>query len=128
MAEIEVFVEKDEENERPIPTIWRPTFIRIVDAFVQKDYSLSCEIKGVASVSSDTANHIREYIEAYGEELIQLPSETWETSIYIWMGSHWDVLIDLWTAGGGRSDLVLGARVLENAGGYTVDIHMVYVP
>ncbi|WP_297575083.1 hypothetical protein [uncultured Deefgea sp.] len=128
MTEIEIFVEKDEENQLPIPTVWRPIFVSIVDAFVNKDYSLSCEIDGVASVSKETANHIKEYIEDYGEELIQLPNETWESSICICMGGHWDVLIDLWTAGEGRSDLVLGARISESTNGYLVDIEMVYVP
>ncbi|QKJ67284.1 hypothetical protein HQN60_11550 [Deefgea piscis] len=128
MTEIEIFVEKDEENQLPIPTVWRPIFVSIVDAFVKKDYSLSCEIDGVASVSKETANHIKEYIEDYGEELIQLPNETWESSICICMSGHWDVLIDLWTAGEGRSDLVLGARISESKNGYIVDIEMVYVP
>lgn len=128
MTENEVTIEKDEENERPIPSIWRSTFTRIIDAFVQKDYSLTCEIMGVSPVSSETANHIKEYIEDYGEELTQLPNETWDYSVCLWMGSHWDVLIDLWTVGEGRSDLVLGARVSEVENGYIIDIGMVYVP
>ena len=40
LTENEIRVEKDDENERPIPSIWRPTFCRIVDAFVKKDSSL----------------------------------------------------------------------------------------
>lgn len=48
MTETEIFVEKNEENQLPIPTVWRPIFVSIVDAFVKKDYSLSCEIDGVA--------------------------------------------------------------------------------
>ncbi|WP_348944292.1 hypothetical protein ABHF33_12675 [Chitinibacter sp. FCG-7] len=128
MFEIEIFVEKDKENQLPIPTVWRPIFVKIVDAFVKKDYSLSCEIDGVALVSKETANQIKEYIEDYGEELIQLPNETWESSICIFVGGYWDILIDLWTAGEGRSDLVLGARISESANGYIVAIEMVYVP
>ncbi len=128
MAQNEVAVEKDDENERPIPTVWRSTFSRIVDAFVQKDYSLSCVVTGVSSVSNETASHIKEYIEDYGEELVQLSNETWNSSVCIWMGSHWDVLIDLWTAGEGCSDMVLGARVSEGANGYVIDIGIVYVP
>ena len=37
----EIKVEKNEENELPIPHIWRPSFKAIVNAFVNKDYSLS---------------------------------------------------------------------------------------
>ena len=128
MTKVEIFVEKDEENERPIPTVWRSTFSKIVDAFSKKDYSLSSGIAGVSSVSNETATHIKEYIQDYGEELVQLSDETWDSSICIWMGNHWDVLIDLWTAGEGRSDLVLGAQVTEEDSSYIIDIGMVYVP
>ena len=128
MSVFEVAVKKDEENERPIPSVWRSTFSSIVDAFVKKDYSLSCGITGVSSVPDETATHIKEYIQDYGEELAQLPDETWESSIYIWMGGHWDALIDLWTIGEGRSDLVLCAKVLEKNNEYIVEIGMVYVP
>lgn len=126
--EEEIPVVKDEENERPVPTVWRHIFFDVVNALVKKDYTLSNNIDGVSSVSKDTANHIKEYIEDYGEELIQLPDETWESSVSICMGSYWNVLVDLWTAGEGRSDLVLGARVSESGGGYIVHVQMVYVP
>ncbi len=119
---------KDEENERPIPTVWRPVFFDVVDALVKKDYLLSENIDGVSPVSKETADHIKEYIEDYGEELIKLPKETWESSVCIWMGTHWDVLVDLWTSGEGRSDMVLGAQVTEINEGYILDIQMVYVP
>lgn len=128
MSKFEVAIEKDEEHERPIPTVWRSIFSNVVDALVKKDYSLSCGVTGVTVVSNETAIHIKEYIQDYGEELIQLSDETWESSIYIWMGGHWDVLIDLWTAGEGRSDLVLSAQVSEKDNGYAIDIGMVYVP
>ncbi len=128
MTKVENFGEKDEKNERQIPTAWRPAFSKIVDAFCKKDYSLSSGIIGVSSVSNETAIHIKEYIQDYGEELVQLPDETWDSSICIWTGSHWDVLIELWTAGEGRSDLVLGAQVIEKDNRYIIDIGMVYVP
>ena len=125
---VEISVEKNEENERSIPTVWRPTFSKVVEAFSRKDYSLSGGIEGVSLVLNETANQIKEYIQDYGEELIQLPDETWDSSVYIWAGSHWNVLIDLWTAGEGRSDLVLNAQVSEEDNRYIIDISMVYVP
>jgi len=124
----EIPIEKNEENELPIPSAWRPTFIEIVNAIVRKDYLLKNEIIGVSEVSTDTATQIKEYIDDYGEELVQLPPETWETSVYLWYGNHWEVLIDLWTIGEGRSDLVLRADVHEKDNGYMVDIKLVYVP
>ena len=128
MAEVEVVVEKNEDSEGPIPTVWRSKFTALIEAFVEGDYSNSIGVPGVAPIPIETAQPIKAYIEEYGEELISLPNETWESSIYIWMGSHWDVLIDLWTKGEGRSDLVLGAKVAEIKNGFYIEVGMVYVP
>lgn len=124
----EIPVEKNDENELPIPSVWRPIFIEIVGAIVRKDYLLKNGIVGVSEVSAKTANQIKEYIDDYGEELVQLPPETWETSVYLWYGNHWEVLVDLWTIAEGRSDLVLKADVHEKDSGYIVEIKLVYVP
>lgn len=124
----EIGVEKNEEEEFPIPHLWRPTFKAIVDAFVQKDYGLSSGIKNVSPVSESTTEQIKEYIEDYGEVLVELPDETWGTSVYICYGNYWNVLIDLYTEGEGLSDLVLNAEVRENNNEYQFAIRLVYVP
>lgn len=121
-------VEKNEEEELPIPHIWRPTFKAIVDAFVQKDYVLSSGINNVKPVLENTGEQIKEYIEDYGEVLIELPDETWNTSVYIYYGNYWNVLIDLYTEGEGLSDLVLNVEVSQKNTAYLFDIKMVYVP
>jgi hypothetical protein len=123
-----VAVEKNEEEEGPIPHVWRPIFKDIVKAFVNKDYNLSSGIKNVNTVSKSTAKQIKEYIEDYGEELIELPEETWESSVYICYGDYWNILIDLFTKGEGLSDLALNAEVIEKDNNYVVDINLVYVP
>lgn len=124
----EVLAIKDEDEQQPIPTAWRPVFREIVRALVHKDYRLSAGIPGVAPVTSKTAKHIEAYIDDYGEVLVELPEKTWVSSVCIWMGNGWDVLIDLWTKGEGRSDLVLSARVSETKSGLVVRIEMVHVP
>lgn len=124
----EIIVEKNEEEELPIPHLWRPTFKAIVSAFEKKDYSLSSGIQNVNPVSDKTAEQIKEYIEDYGEELIELPEETWNTSVYICYGDYWNVLIDLFTKNEGLSDLVLNAKVRENNSTYVFEINLVYVP
>ena len=124
----EVLAEKDEDSERPIPSVWRPVFRDVVNAFVHQDYILSSVVPGVAAVSDGTAKQIRDYIEGYGEILTELPDETWDTSICIWMGDRWDALVDLWTVSEGRSDLVLSANVTESDNGFVFHIYMVYVP
>ena len=124
----EVPVTKDADNEAPIPSAWRPVLKSIVDAFAREDYLLNDGLSGVAPISEETADQVREYIQDYGAKLVELPPESWDTSVCIWMGNRWDALIDLWTEDEGRSDLVLEAHVSEADSGYVVAIHMVYVP
>lgn len=124
----EILVEKNENEELPIPHIWRPTFKAIVNAFVEKDYSLSSEIKNVKPISEETAEQIKEYIEDYGEELIELPNDTWNSSVYISYGNYWNILIDLYTKDEGLSDLVLNTEIREDNNEYIFDIKLVYIP
>jgi hypothetical protein len=127
-SDAEVLAVKDESRELPIPSSWRPVFRQIVSAFVQRDYRLSAGVPGVAPVTADTAAHIEKYIEGYGEALVELPEEAWDSSVCIWMGERWDALVDLWTRAEGRSDLVLSARIVESDAGFEFHIYMVYVP
>jgi hypothetical protein len=124
----QILAVKDEESELAIPTVWRPVIKKIVNAFVRQDYQLTVGLDGVMPVSSQTAEQIRNYVLEYGEELCELPEETWSSSVCIWMGSQWDALIDLWTLSEGRSDLVLRLQVEEGNDGFEFNIYMVYVP
>lgn len=124
----QVLAIKDEESERPIPTAWRPVIREIVRALLGHDYQLSIGVSGVASVSLETAEQIRQYIQDYGAELIELPEETWASSVCIWMDCRWDALIDLWTLSEGRSDLVLSLQISEAGSGFEFNVYMVYVP
>jgi len=119
---------KDAESERPIPSAWRNVIESIVTSFVRQDYRLTTSISGVVPVQPDTAEQIENYIKSYGVELIELPEETWDSSVCIWMGTRWDALIDLWSSSEGRSDLVLSLQVLEKDNGFEFNIYMVYVP
>ncbi|WP_339414531.1 DUF7668 domain-containing protein [Pseudomonas sp. EA_35y_Pfl2_R5] len=119
---------KDAESERPIPTAWRNIIKSIVSSFVRHDYHLTTSIPGVVPVQPDTAEQIENYIKGYGAELTELPEETWNSSICIWMGNRWDVLIDLWSRSEGRSDLALSLHVSEKNNGFEFNIYMVYVP
>lgn len=126
MSHIEVT--KDEDNQQFIPSIWRPIFCNIIKSFVARDYKISHGLENVMPISSETSNQIEEYIDDYGEKLIELSDETWESSVCIWMGNRWDVLIDLWTEAEGMSDLALKAQVTESDSDYIVNVDMVYVP
>ena len=119
---------KDDSKEGAIASCWRATFKQIVASFIDGDYLLKSPITGVSKVSEDTANQIKDYITDYGESLAHLPDDTWSSSVCIWLGNHWDVIIDLYTIESGLSDMVLQAKVFESNSGYSYEIHMVYVP
>jgi hypothetical protein len=119
---------KDEENELPIPTPWRKTFIDVGEAFKDGDFHLKRGIAGVCPISAREAARIAGNIAAYGDQLISLPEETWRTSMYRWMRGYWDVLVDLHTVREGASDLVLFVRVHEDGDRYSFEIQSVNVP
>jgi hypothetical protein len=119
---------KDKDAEHPIAGAWRPMLAEVVRSFVEGDYGLAEGVRGVEPVSAETAEHIRAYLADYGATLVELPDDTWRTSVAQWMGTGWDILVDLWTAEEGRSDLVLAGWVDETDAGPHLTIHMVYVP
>lgn len=119
---------KDEEAQHPVAGAWRGPLRDVVQAFARRDYGLTNGVAGVEPVDPQTAQQIREYIADYGATLVDLPDETWGTSVAQWEGTHWQLLVDLWTAEEGRSDLVLDCRVHERNDGYRITVHLVYVP
>jgi hypothetical protein len=119
---------KDKDKAHPIPDAWRAHLREIVKALAERDYGLSRGIPCVAPASTATADQIRAYVTDFGEELVDLPDETWNSSLSQWMGTHWDVLVDLWTVESGRSDLVLNVRVFEAEKDFRFEIDSVHVP
>ena len=104
-----------------------PTLHEIVKAFVERDYALDREVPSVEKPSAATATHVANYIAGYGETLIELPDETWETSVAQWNGARWDVMVDLWTAEAG-CEMILSAEVFEREDGFSYRVYMVHVP
>jgi hypothetical protein len=119
---------KDEDAEHPIAGVWRPMLCEVVRSLVEGDYDLAKGIAGVEPVSAATAGQIRAYLTEYGATLVELTDDTWQTSVAQWMGTHWEILVDLWTVEEGRSDLVLAGKVAETNAGPRLTISMVYVP
>ena len=103
-------------------------FREVVRRLVAGDYSLADGVPGVETVSAEAAEQIQGYLAEYPATLVELPDDTWRTSVAQWMGTHWEVLVDLWTAEEGRSDLVLGGTVVETRNGPRLTVEMVYVP
>lgn len=115
-------------SQQPIPNCWRKTIIEIIESLKNGDYILSKKIDNVNSVSEDDALITKNNIKYYGDDLISLPKESWDTSVCQWNGSYWDALIDLYTKKQGVSDLVLHLKIHENHEDYQYEMYMVYVP
>ena len=86
---------KDEDKQRPIPSLWRNTFSEIVEAFKEGDFCLERGVAGVRPISATKAARISSNIKSYGAQLTSLPEEAWNTSMCQWMQGYWDVLVDL---------------------------------
>lgn len=114
--------------QHAVPTAWRPVLRDIVGAFVREDYRIVSGIPAVGTISADTAAGIQRHILGYGARLIPLPDQAWMTSVCMWYGEYWDVLVDLWTEEEGPSDLVLSVRVKEIGNEFTFTVYMVHVP
>lgn len=119
---------KDLVNEHPIASHWRPIIKLAADAFAKNDYGLEKPVDGIQTIPIDIALANKDYVSDYGEVLINLPEETWETSCAQWMGDYWEIIVDLFTENEGRSDLVLNGRVFEDSVSMSLEIGLIYVP
>lgn len=120
-------VYKDEENNRPIPTVWRDTLILIVEAIKSNNYEMLSTTATVRSALKKDIDIINENIEDYGCQLVSLPESAWETSVCQWMIDYWDVLIDLYTKEEGASDMSLSIRVIEKDKEFEFEIMSLHV-
>ena len=116
--------EKVEGREQPVPPGWRATFKEIADALVAGRIPYGDNIRSVDTQTADISfNNISSYPDAIGA----LNDVSWNTSICVWTGGYWDVLVDLTTLDGSRSDLVLHAKAYEVDGRLEVEPYLVYV-
>lgn len=119
---------KDEERPHPVASAWRPALADVVRALARGDYMNAGSVPSVSPLSKDAAEQMKAYIAGYGETLADLPEDAWASSVAQWMGTHWDLFVDLWTVESGPSDMVLSARVVESEGGFQIQLGLVYVP
>lgn len=123
-----VAVEMDEDNERPVPTEWRPYLCSIAEALRDGDYCLVGCLPGIKRLEASRAELIKDNIDEYGEALTALPEESWETSVCLWMDGYWQVAVDLFSEESGCTDLILDVRVYKENEGYRYETQLVYVP
>mgnify|MGYP003452711211 FL=1 len=121
----------------PIPRTLRPALSAVVDRLVAGDYK-GLKRDGIdRHEDRDLGLWIREYGRAPGTDepgratLVPLPEDAWESAEVVFEDPGpprvWGVVIDLWTAEEGRSDLSMEAEVIETSNGLAVvvsDIHV----
>lgn len=122
------FLPAKAENEAPVPLIWRPVLTQIIDRLVAKDYTLALRPGDVCPIGEPLATFIADQIAAYGDELTSLLEESWDRAVYMWMGEHWDVVVDLSMKRQGVGDLALFAKIYERGDGFLFEVASVYVP
>jgi len=123
---------RKDDSQQAVPEEWRATICEIVRAFANDDYVLaSFRGSGMSrsvAIEPSSSSQAKAYIDDYGESLVELPPETWDSSIVQWTGAHWEVVVDLFTAESGCSDMILELWVNEVLEGYRFRVHAVYVP
>ena len=115
----------DPTEQQPVPEKWRGILARVADSIASGNLGRLALMPGVEPVAEATASQISSCVAGYRATLVPLPGETWDTSVCMFNGGEWEVLVDLWTQEEGRSDLVLHASVTQ---GNVVRVHAVYVP
>jgi len=118
---------KCEDQELPVPTEWRKPLTDIVECRASGEFSKLSSLPAVTLEGGWGWQDIETYIKDYGCKLTSLPEESWRTSIYLWMGGYWEVLVDLFTVEEGRSDLALFVRAFPREGPYIFQIMSVHV-
>lgn len=117
-------------DDVPVPEKWRPAITELVDRLVAGDYA-GLARDGFVSYTDDPDDaSIGMWIEDYPATLVSLPGEAWQFSCHgPWSNvpdAAW-VVVDLWTAEEGRSDLSLEGTVREEEGRVIVKIDNVHV-
>lgn len=118
-------VRKDPHNETAVDEAFRPTLTWMANEIAA---GRAPQASNVRLRTADTWDVIVDIVEDYGETLVSLPEAAWETSVSQWMGGHWHVLVDLYTAAEGQSDLVMDVSIAETEAGFEYILHLVYVP
>jgi hypothetical protein len=120
--------DKNEEIEQSVPVEWQPIIIEIVKDIRGRCLAPRKFLESEIDVDSRDIDFIYQSLDAYGDPLINVPKDGWETSICRWMGGYWHLMIDLFTVEEGASDLVLFVDVYEHGSSKCFKIQSVHVP
>ena len=114
----------------PVRERWRPVLTEIVHRLVVGDYDGLARDGIVAGTDDPRDAGIGLWIEEYPATLVDLPPGAWAYSDHgpiEGAAGAWWVIVDLWTAEEGRSDLSMEATVWDDGRTITVKVHAVHV-
>lgn len=113
---------KDADAPHAIPSAWRPSLTHLVEIVAGRRPADEPKF-----AKSDLAMW-RSNISNYGVVIGSVPDESWESSVTQWMDGYWDVLVDLYSEDGKRTDLVMSVQVHESGAGYEFRVDSIHVP
>ncbi len=102
-------------SDAPVPERWRPELAEVVRRLAAGDYE-GLVRDGLADPPAGAEDGgLGYWIERHPARLVELPDEAWAYSEHFPIGpGEWGVVVDLWTAEEGRSDLSLEATVRDD--------------
>lgn len=120
-----VFTNKTLDKEQPVPSEWRSTLKYIADEFVS---GRAPQGNNIRAVEPETLKINVDNISDYPDTIGPLQDVTWSSSIHVWTGDHWEILLDLSTKDHQTSDLVLRLRVYDVNNQCEFEPGLIYVP
>jgi len=123
-----ISITKQEDIELSVPSEWREVLKGLGDFFAINEPLLQGTKISVAPIDAETIKINRGNIENYPDAIGPQTDKTWNTSICTWTGSDWAILLDLITAKGETSDLVLHCKIREAGNQYIIYAGLVFVP
>ncbi|MGD9956589.1 MAG: hypothetical protein AB7O74_16185 [Candidatus Nanopelagicales bacterium] len=117
-------------DEIPVPERWHHAFADVVHRVIARDFDGLNRDGLLDPVHASRPSQIAHWIDRYPGTLVDLPEAAWATAdcspVQDRPGAWW-VVVDLWTAEEGRSDLTLEAYVIEDGGEVRVVVYDVHV-
>ena len=127
--------QQDSQAAHAIATSWRGLLMTVVERFVAGDFQLSTPVPGALPVAAEVAAHNQRYVASYLQQLdtpdarlVPLSEQVWQRSCAQWMGTHWQVLLDLCTSSEGISDQVFSGNMTVQNDTPEFQVGLIYVP
>ena len=121
-------ISMQQDEQSPVPILWRTDLAKLVNTFIFNERLELEELIIEKPLSQDILEISRSNILDYPDDIGPLDDKSWNSSICIWTGNYWDVLVDISTLDGETSDLVMHVKIIPNEKGFSIDPGLIYVP